>query len=183
MKLISGQKMPDFMYDSIYQDQVSYLASKKGKFGVLMFLRYYGCRICQLDIREFNALSDEFKKLNVDVKLVLQSARSIMLEAEKTEGKAKVEIVLDPDQKLYKNFEIPAAATLEELGGGGVVKEKAEQAATLGIVHGAYEGEELQLPAAFFIDSDDTIRYAHYATHGADIPRAQEVVEMLKKSL
>ncbi|MDR1831570.1 MAG: redoxin domain-containing protein [Fusobacteriaceae bacterium] len=181
MKLATGMKMPDFTFDSIYRDKVDYLESKKGKTGVLMFLRYFGCRICQLDIREFNLLYDEFVKLGADVKIVLQSTREIMLEAEEKEGKFKTEFVLDPTQALYKRFELAVAKDKDELRGQGQVEKKSAEAQALGMVHGAYEGEELQLPAAFIIDKDDNIVYARYAAHGADIPRAAEVLEILKK--
>ena len=82
------------------------------------------------------------------------------------------------DRTLYHLYEIPAAASKEELGSPAVAA-KVEKAAALGMVHGAYEGEELQLPAMFLLDEDCTVLYARYAANGADLPTIDEMVAML----
>ena len=49
----------------------------------------------------------------------------------------------------------------------------------MGLSHGEYEGNELQLPAMFIIDENNKVIYSHYAEDGADIPRAKEVLNMV----
>lgn len=179
MKLIKNSPMINFKYDNVYEKNKDYLESKKNKIGVLVFLRYYGCTICQLDIREFNSLYDEFVKYNVDLKIVLQSKPEILINADK-ERNLKIEIVCDPEQRLYKLFEIEAAKDIEQLKEGNLM-EKVADARALGLVHGEYEGNELQLPGMFIIGLNDKVIYEHYAKSGADIPRAKEVLEIIKK--
>lgn len=181
MQIKKDELMKDFTYNTAYTNGKSYLESKGDKIGVLMFLRYYGCTICQLDIMEFNQLYEEFQKLGVDVKIVLQSSPEIIKKADE-EAKIKFEIICDPNQELYNYFEIKAAATIEELKAGNIV-EKVTEARSHGFSHGEYEGNELQLPAAFIIGKDNKVIYSHYGQDGADIPRAKEVLEFIKKTV
>ena len=50
-----------------------------------------------------------------------------------------------------------------------------------GFQHGAYEGEELQLPACFVVDGNLTITYAHYGKNAADIPTVEELAQLVKE--
>lgn len=178
MKLKIGDIIENFNYNTAYEENKNYFNDKKDKKEVLAFLRYYGCTVCQLDIMEFNQLYEEFKKLNTDVKIVLQSSPSIIKAADK-DKKIAFEIICDPEQKLYKLFEVKAAENLEELISGNI-KEKASEAKKIGFSHGEYEGNELQLPALFIIDEYNRVIYSKYAKDGADIPRAKEVLEFIK---
>ena len=49
----------------------------------------------------------------------------------------------------------------------------------MGLSHGEYEGNELQLPAMFIVDGNNKVIYSHYAKDGADIPRARAVLDMV----
>lgn len=169
----------NFVYDTAYETRKDYFKSKGNKIGILAFLRYYGCTICQLDIMEFNKLYEKFEEMGADVKIVLQSIPEIIKEAEK-EIKVKFEIICDPKQELYKKFEIKAAESLEALKSGKIM-EKVAEAKNIGLSHGEYEGNELQLPAVFIIDGNNKVIYSHYAEDGADIPRAKEVLNIVYK--
>lgn len=167
----------NFIYDTAYETGKDYFKSKGSKIGILAFLRYYGCTICQLDIMEFNKLYEKFEEAGVDIKIVLQSTQEIIKEADK-EIRLKFEIICDPQQELYKKFEIGAATSLEALKAGNIA-EKVAEAKSMGLSHGEYEGNELQLPAMFIIDGNNKVIYSHYAEDGADIPRAKEVLNMV----
>mgnify|MGYP000609266414 FL=1 len=67
---------------------------------------------------------------------------------------------------------------MQELGGGKVA-EKVVEARKL-FSHGEYEGEELQLPAAFVVEKDLTVTYARYGKDGADVPTPEELKKLLK---
>jgi len=177
MKLVVGQKMPDFSYNTVYNNNLSYLEDIKGKKTVLLFLRYLGCSMCQLDLLDLEVAMDEFKANNIDVKVVLQSSQSIMLDSFK-ESPLSYDIICDPNQELYKQFQISPAKNKLQLAGGGVIK-KVLRAKKEGIQHGEYEGNELQLPALFIMNEDSVITYAHYGTNGADIPSAKEIISII----
>ena len=53
------------------------------------------------------------------------------------------------------------------------------EAKNMGLSHGEYEGNELQLPAVFIIDENNKVIYSHYAEDGADIPRAREILDIV----
>jgi len=74
MKLEVGQYMPNFLYNTPYNENINYLENIKGKKSVLLFLRYYGCTVCQLDLIEIQENIGEFNKRNIDIKVVLQSS-------------------------------------------------------------------------------------------------------------
>ncbi|MDU1910841.1 redoxin domain-containing protein [Fusobacterium sp.] len=169
--------LENFTYDTAYEIRKDYFKSKGNKIGVLAFLRYYGCTICQLDIMEFNKLYEKFEEMGADVKIVLQSTPKIVKEADE-KIKLKFEIICDPKQELYEKFEIKGAESLEALKSGKII-EKVSEAKKLGLSHGEYEGNELQLPAVFIIDENNKVLYSHYAEDGADIPRAKEVLDII----
>ena len=77
-----------------------------------------------------------------------------------------------------KKFEIKAAESLEGLKAGNIA-EKVADAKSMGLSHGEYEGNELQLPAMFIVDGNNKVIYSHYAKDGADIPRARAVLDMV----
>ena len=49
----------------------------------------------------------------------------------------------------------------------------------LGLEHGAYEGEEMQLPGYFVLDKDLNILQDHRATTILDMPSVEEMIEKL----
>lgn len=73
---------------------------------------------------------------------------------------------------------IKVAESLEGLKAGNIA-EKVADAKSMGLSHGEYEGNELQLPAMFIVDGNNKVIYSHYAKDGADIPRAKEVLDMV----
>lgn len=56
-------------------------------------------------------------------------------------------VICHPDQKLHQLFEVRPASWKEELSGANAAR-KVKRAADLELVHGEYEGNELQLPVS-----------------------------------
>ena len=63
-KIEAGCKLADFSFNTPFESDVKLSEKAKGaKKTVLLFLRYYGCTLCQLDIREYaNAYEDVYKR-------------------------------------------------------------------------------------------------------------------------
>ena len=173
MKFEVGKKLEPFCCDTICQDGVSAEDLTEGMPTMFLFLRYYGCRICHLDLGY-----EAVRQAGGRVVVVLQSKREI-LEAAAEEKPFPYTVICDPDMKLYRQFEILPAADKDELKGGDAPK-KAARAVEMGLVHGEYEGNELQLPAAVLVDGEMTVRYAHYGTNAADTPPVEEIVRLIK---
>lgn len=177
-KVVKGDKALDFTFNSVFENQLVLSQEvKKASKTFLVFLRYYGCRICQLDMKEYTDEYQRFMNKDTQLLVVLQSTQQSLKNQTKPED-LPYKIVCDPDQKLYKLYDIHAAASKEEMGSPESAARVAI-AAELGMVHGAYEGDELQLPAAFLLDDQMNLLYAHYATNVGDVPSVEEMVSML----
>ena len=179
-KLTVGSTMPNFTYQTPYTTDLTLAdTAKAATKTALVFLRYYGCTLCQYDIQLLAEHHDALTANGGQLLVVLQSDPA-GLAGQLDEDALPFAIVCDPDQQLYKQFAIPAAADMDELVGGDHTREKIARAKAAGFQHGAYEGEELQLPAVFVMDSACTITYAHYGKDISDIPSPEQLAELLQ---
>jgi len=173
-----GDKAIDFKFDTIYETGLRFSdVVKNADTTILHFLRYYGCRLCQLDIREYAKLIDKIKEKNAQLYIVLQSKPSTMVKAE-NEIELPFDIICDPDQKLYKLYEIGSLLD-RGLVDQEKMAEKRKQYEDMGLVHGEYEGNEDQLPALFIVNKDMEITYTQYSKNLVDMPSPKEIVENL----
>ncbi len=177
-KLAAGQIMPDFAFQTPFQTNLSLYSILNGKKTGLLFLRYYGCTVCQLDMRRLAQGYEQITATGGQVLVVLQSDPALIRE-QVAEGDLPFTIICDPDQKLYQQFGIPAAASMEELVSGNSMAKIAELKGT-GLTHGKYEGNEQQLPAFFVVDAERKITHAHYGKNLADVPNVAEMARLLQ---
>ena len=74
-KLTVGTQMPDFTFDTPFESGRT-LAETAGKTAgktALVFLRYYGCTLCQYDIHQFTAQYDKIAASGGHMLVVLHS--------------------------------------------------------------------------------------------------------------
>lgn len=179
-KLNQGEKMPNFTYDTPFDAGCTLVETVKKAAGktAVIFLRYYGCTLCQYDIREFAIQQGKITAGGGQMLVVLQSDPA-KLAGQMEKGDLPFDIICDPEQKLYKEFEIFPAPSKEKMVDiktvGKISKAKAN-----GFQHGDYEGDELQLPAVFVLDHDLTLTYAHYGKTVGDVPTPLELAELLR---
>ena len=181
MKLTKGAKMPDFEYLSPYAEGTktfSEYAQDKKTF--VVFLRYYGCTVCRLDLHIFAQRMAEFTAKGAQLMVVLQSDPNLVKE-EAPLGTFPYEIACDPAQAVYKKFDIEPAASMGKLIGGGLFKalKKMKAAKKFGFEHGEYEGNEQQLPAMMLVDENGIITFSHYAKNLVDMPSVDEMLAKL----
>lgn len=178
-KLQVNHTMPDFVYDTPFARGLRLSETVAGApKTALIFLRYYGCLLCQYDIMQIAAHYDEISANGGQVLIVLQSDPDKLADNLGSPDALPFPIVCDPKQTLYRQFSIEAARDMEALGDEKVLA-KVKEAVACGLKHGEYEGEELQLPAAFVVASDRTVLYAHYAVSGGDMPGIGEITQLL----
>lgn len=179
-RLTAGSKMPEFSYETPFskKENLSDAVKKvKGKTAVV-FLRYYGCTLCQFDIHNYIKGYDEIKRTGGQLLVVLQSDPCLVYEQIKDRS-VPFEIICDKAQKLYREFDISPAEAMENMI-DAKGKEKIAQAAAEGFKHGEYEGNELQLPAVFIMDAERNLEYVHYSETASDVPTVTELKELLK---
>ena len=110
--------------------------------------------------------------------VVLQSNPTRLAE-QITPDALPFEIICDPEMKLYQELDIRPAASMAKMASFGMIP-KIIRASVRKFTHGAYEGNEQQLPAVFVLDREGRITYAHYARHVTDIPSPEALAELMK---
>jgi len=178
-KLNVGDLMPDFTYETPFAQNLTLAetAAKASK-TALLFLRYYGCTLCQYDIHQIYMHYFDLTAHGGQILIVLQSDPKALADDLKTPEALPFPIICDPERKLYKEFSIEPAASKAKMADAKVLA-KIAKATAAGFKHGAYEGEELQLPAAFVLTPDRKLTYAHYAKTVGDMPEIDELVQLL----
>lgn len=178
-KLKTGDTMPDFTYCTPFEAGQSLAAAvQRAPRTLLLFLRYYGCTLCQFDIHQLKEHYAELAAGGGQVLVVLQSDPAALARQLGAPDALPFPLVCDPEQTLYRRFGIePAASKLGMADAGTIAKIAKAQAA--GFRHGDYEGNELQLPAAFVLDAGRRVLYAHYGKSAGDLPSLREMIALL----
>ncbi len=182
MQLKVNDKAPNFTFNSQYAANADFyqtLGAMKARRAILLFSRYVGCSLCQLKLMETVRGYPALAAAGADLLFFMQSTPENALSRLAEMG-VKFTVVMDPEQDIYELYQVGAAATKEEMLSAAAM-DKVREARGLGIVHGAYEGNELQLPALFIVDRDARVLYAHYGKDGADLPGNEELLAILGK--
>lgn len=176
-RVFTGSQLDDVVYQTPW---------RKGKLSemvdrpvFLLFLRYYGCTICQLDMQHLKRDYYKITDTGAKVMVVLQSDPD-GIRNQIGEDTFPFEIICDPDQELYRRYNVAPALSKEKMADLNVLK-KIGEARAFGLTHGAYEGNELQLPAVFLVEPGLRVREAHYASTPADVPDAEQMVAWINK--
>ena len=178
-KLEVGEVMPNFSFNTPFEQGVTLEENvKKASKTAIVFLRYYGCTLCQMDIHEFAKQYQKIVEQGGQLFIVLQSTPELLRSQIKKED-LPFEIICDPNQELYKSFGIKPAEDMMSMVDGKAYA-KVTEATKLGYTHGEYEGNERQLPATFLLDRECTLLYAHYGKTIADIPSIEEISNRMK---
>jgi thioredoxin-dependent peroxiredoxin len=166
-RLSIGTKAPNFTYDTVTEQSLDFYKTTKGKKAVLFFLRYAGCPVCQLKIRDILRDYKDFKAAGLEVFVILQSVPSTVREA-LAGTTVPFTIVCDNDEKIFGLYGVSAGNIFQYLAPSVLIK--ALRAARAGFKHGKKEGNEMQLPAVFIVNTAGTINYAYYGMNIGDVP-------------
>lgn len=174
-----GDTLSDETVNTPFKANVS-LKKMIDKNTLLLFLRYSGCPICRLDMQQLKNQYNLVENANGQVIVFLQSDATSLRKELKDENAYPFEIVCDPKGELYEKYAVlPAAGQMGLMG--PKLMEKMAEVQIQKIEHGAYEGDEMQLPATFAVDADMKVGYVHYAQGLADTPSPKEIAEILSK--
>lgn len=168
--------MFNFTFDSPWKTNLDFYQETEGRHCVLMFLRYYGCSTCQLEMHGLIQDYPKFAAKGAKVFVVLQSEPETLRE-QSAEDYFPYTIICDPKQELYRACEIgvnPHPEVRSEK-----LQKRVQEARALGIQHGKFEGIEAQSPATFVLKEDKTIQYAWYGVESVDVPENEELLQLL----
>ena len=153
-----GDMAPDFTFNSINLGEVS-LSDYSGKPLVLIFGRYFGCPICQLDFDELLEYSPKIMK-NAGLVYFTQSKReSAKLYLDKYPAEFPVVVVPEKNGRysVYDDYGVGNMG----LGTLARMLVRARLARSKGKTHGSYEGRETQSPGDFVVDGKGKVIWAN----------------------
>lgn len=180
-KLTVGAKMPDLTFCTPYANgcSLAQIARRVRGKTALVFLRYYGCTLCQYDILLYKESYDKIAATGGQLLVALQSDPG-KLRVELEGQNLPFEIICDPREDIYRELDITPAETLEAaIDEATQAKMARMRNSGLGLKHGAYEGCEEQLPATFVVDRDLRVTYADYPVTIGAVPSAEELAELM----
>jgi thioredoxin-dependent peroxiredoxin len=176
-KLTIAKKAPDFKFKTPWDDEADFYDAVGNHHAVLIFLRYYGCPVCQMEMAKIKQDIDLVRKKEVSVFVVLQSTPEIIASLIRKED-FPFTIICDPQGKIFQLYGVEAGM-IKYLHPAGLIA--AIRAVSKGFMHGKFEGKETQLPAAFAMTADKLIKYAYYGNYISDIPSLDKIVIGIKK--
>ncbi len=172
-----GDKAPDFKFDTPWKSSRKFYESAQNKNAVLVFLRYHGCPVCQMEMAIFKREIELFSKRKAKVFVFLQSATSA-LKPMLNEEDWPFDIVCDPKGKIFQLYAVDPGGILKYLHPAGLLS--AIKAISRGFTHKKFEGKETQLPAVFIIGADKIVKYSYYGKHIGDVPNPSALAELLE---
>ncbi|MEG1720723.1 MAG: PatB family C-S lyase [Pseudoflavonifractor sp.] len=174
-RVLPGSELEDLTIQTPWQTKALSAAVDRPTF--LVFLRYYGCTVCQLDLRNLKQQYDKLTAAGAKAMVVLQSDPAGLREQIGPES-FPYEIICDPDQELYKRYQIAPALSMENMVNLKVL-QKIGAATQAGFTHGKYEGNELQLPAVLLVEPGLKVQNVHYAANLSDMPDVDQMLTWL----
>ncbi len=151
-KIKEGDKAPLFKIDSYNAGTIELGEIIGNEKIILIFSRYFGCPICQLDLNMLMEKAPEIKSKGAKLLYVTQSGEKV---AKEFIEKYQIEFPVIPSTKdeLYAEYGLG----LFTAGALTKIRSKLKEATKLGLQHGEYEGWEKQGPGQFVINEQGDI--------------------------
>ena len=151
-KIKVGDKAPSFKIESYNEGMIDLSELIGDQKIVVIFSRYFGCPICQLDFNILLEAVPEIKEKGAKLLYITQSGEKV---AKEFIEKYNVDfpIISSSKDELYAEYGLG----LMTAGAVTKVRSKVKEAFKLGIEHGDYEGWEKQGPGQFVIDEQGNI--------------------------
>ncbi len=162
-----GDKAPDFQFDTPWEKGLGFHNISTGKSSVLIFLRYLGCPISQMDMTSFKREIDLIEQKGARLFVILQSSAATVAGLTNKED-WPFTIICDPQGIIFQQYRVAAGGIIKYLYPAGLIA--AINATLKGYRHGKFEGKETQLPAVFIVTPDRMIKYAYYGENISDVP-------------
>lgn len=149
--------------------------ARSGKPVVLAFLRYAGCPLCQLETARLGQSAARFGEKGATLLIVTQS------RVENLGGLVSLApsatFAADPWGEIYRLYNVRVGTLLQYAGAS--ILTRAREASAAGYAHGAPEGQERQLPAAFVIAAGRRLAFVYYGKTVADAADPEDILKVL----
>jgi thioredoxin-dependent peroxiredoxin len=143
----------------------------------LIFLRFEGCPLTRMRLAQLQQELPMYREKNLRLLVVLESPAEAVTGYVKRK-KLDLEIIDDPDRELFDAYGVDPGGLIEFLA--PPVITATVKATIKGHFHGACNGNEFQLPAAFVIRQDGRLQLAYYGKHIAQTASTETILAALK---
>lgn len=174
-----GDNAPNFVFETPWRSSQDFYETVNHQDTLFVFLRYHGCPVCQMEMANLKRDIELFNQKEARVFVFLQSSTATLIPLLK-EGDWPFDIVCDPKGTIFQLYAAEPGGILKYLHPAGLMA--ALKATSRGFMHKKFEGKETQLPAAFVIKSDKTIKYVYYGKNISDVPKPSALAENLDKN-
>jgi len=167
-RLKAGDQAPNFRFDTPWMSSQDFYETMQHRRAVLVFLRYQGCPVCQMEMANLKRDIELFNQKEARVFVFLQSPASTLMPLTNKDD-WPLDIVCDPQGDIFQLYGVSPGGLLKYLHPAGLLS--AIGAMGRGFIHGKFEGKETQLPAVFILKPDKTIQYVYYGRNIGDVPK------------
>ncbi|MCW4049819.1 MAG: redoxin domain-containing protein [Candidatus Bathyarchaeota archaeon] len=168
VKLHLGDAAPKISAESVNKGKLE-LGDYLGSNVLLVFGRYFGCPVCQVDFESLVEIAETYPEVKV-VYFTQSSPENVREYLGDRDVGFPVVTVLNENgkYKVYHDFGVGNFG----LGTGIKLLRRAQEAKKAGVLHGDYEGRETQSPADFVLDEEGKIIRAHVGVFEVDALKA-----------
>ena len=177
LQLQVGDKAHDFYFDTPWSPRQNFYETLGNKPAILVFLRYQGCPVCQMEMAHLKREVGLFTKRETKVFVFLQSSPEIVALAANEEDWPFL-IICDSQGAIFEKYAVEPGGIFRYLHPPGLIA--AIKAISQGFKHGKFEGKETQVPAAFAVNPMKIITYAYYGKHISDLPSPATLAENIE---
>lgn len=158
--------------------QVKISSTWRERPAVLVFLRYFGCPFCQLQVGRMIEDQPKFDEANGGVVLVGHQQQ----DASKLGGAFKpFKYLFDADRSAYKAYGLERGTLMQVSGPRVAVPWARTQLHAATRQHGLEGGDFKQMPGTFVVDTLGIVRMAHRNLHAADNPDNEKILGVLQR--
>jgi len=176
MTLSAGDKIEQFSFTDHIGKEWKFPDDFKESKTAIFFLRHLGCPLCKATVAELKEAAGRFEEKSVKLIVVVQSTPKRCAQVAQKQALA-YPLVPDREKNLYNRFDVKRGGFKEFTAPAAFVATV--RATFKGHMHGAFEGDEFQVPASFLLSPEGEVIYAHY---GKDISDFGSVDELLAKA-
>ena len=151
-KISVGDKAPLFKLESFNAGSIDLAELLGDQKVVLIFSRYFGCPLCQLDLKELMERNSEIEEKGAKILYITQSGEKVANEFIEKE-RIKFPVIPSSKDELYAEYGLGVmdSEAIKQ------VKVRFKESIKAGIKHGEYEGWEKQGPGQFIINQEGKI--------------------------
>jgi peroxiredoxin len=175
-KVLQDTVSPNFTFETPWKSKLLFHDVINDKNAILIFLRYIGCPICQLEMANIKNTIIRGENKNTIVFIILQSIPSTISSITNEED-WPFTIICDPNANIFKLYKVNRGNIFRYLHPKGIIALL--KSILKGYKHGKFEGIETQLPAAFVISNKRKIVYEYYGKSINDVPSLKYLVQYI----